>query len=424
MRYLYGDSTESGLESNYLAFLRDAIDLCVELLQCDVGLAAGRERRAARERVAADAVAAIEELGRQLVRVAEPAAKAAGMESPVGRCASQVMRATADAVRSESAAVKNALAAESAEILAEAGRFGARAVTALGSLVRLHELPEAQESVSVRWTGSTYEARLRARTGFGLDVVVELDIPDASIYAHDLRVERVAEGVEIHAPEPSGWIKKEIKMVPHKVGRHHVTEVVSAPEGVTVRLRATPEAGAAGFDITVTSRGNVVRVERAGSGADAGPPFDTDDRDVGPLGALATKLADTARALRFEKRTLVTATLDGKPLSEHPSPRVLVERLVDAMSPVVRLIASHSLAPAELVLKRLLAGDRREEIFVSKAELEHKLQALPASLRQLFVPLGLGETVSGELHRAASTPDVDTALVELEEDEEEETKEK
>jgi hypothetical protein len=61
------------------------------------------------------------------------------------------------------------------------------------------------------------------------------------------------------------------------------------------------------------------------------------------------------------------------------------------MAPVVREIARHSLSPQELVLKRMLAGDRREEIFASKAELAQKLDPLPASLRQVFAPLGLDE---------------------------------
>jgi hypothetical protein len=86
----------------------------------------------------------------------------------------------------------------------------------------------------------------------------------------------------------------------------------------------------------------------------------------------------------------VDAKLDGLPLEKHEKPAILVERLVSSMSPVVREIAGHSLVPGELVLKRLLSDDRREEIFVSKAELETKIRRLPTAMQKLFSPLGLG----------------------------------
>ena len=86
---------------------------------------------------------------------------------------------------------------------------------------------------------------------------------------------------------------------------------------------------------------------------------------------------------------VATAQIDDVPLSQHAHPRLLVERLVAAMAPTVREIAAHSLSPGELVLKRLLAGDRREEIFVAKSELAQKLEPLPAALRKVLAPLGI-----------------------------------
>jgi hypothetical protein len=53
----------------------------------------------------------------------------------------------------------------------------------------------------------------------------------------------------------------------------------------------------------------------------------------------------------------------------------------------VQEIAARSLAPGELVLRRLLGGDRREEIFVSKADLKQKLEPLDGTRRALFDPL-------------------------------------
>jgi hypothetical protein len=70
---------------------------------------------------------------------------------------------------------------------------------------------------------------------------------------------------------------------------------------------------------------------------------------------------------------------------------VLVERLVAVMAPVTQEIARRSPSASELVLKRLVSGGRREEIFVAKAELVKRLDGLEPQLRTVFDPLGLGD---------------------------------
>jgi hypothetical protein len=396
MRYLFGDSTDSSLEFNYLAFLRDALDACVTILQSDAGLVAGRERKQARERAASEAIHAVEAFGKAAHQLAEPIAHGSP-DSPVGRAATSVQHAATDAVRRESAQARAALQADLDLIDGEAQRLRSRCVGALGTLLQAHDLPDAEESLLVRWNGASYEARLKQKSKFGAEALIELDIPSSSIFGHDVRIDRIAEGVEVHAPESAGWLKKEVKMVPHKLGRHHVTEVVVNGAGVTVKARTATESGAQGFDIHVDGKGDV-RIDRAG---EDGLQFDTDDRDAPKLRILAEKLEAAADALREHRRSLAGAQLDGAPLADHAHPRVLAERLIDAMAPVVQQIARHSLSPGELVLKRLLAGDRREEIFVSKSELAQKLEALPASLRKAFAPLGLDD---GAAERDAKEP--------------------
>ena len=67
---------------------------------------------------------------------------------------------------------------------------------------------------------------------------------------------------------------------------------------------------------------------------------------------------------------LVEAKIDGEAMRTHAKPTLLVERLIATMAPVVQEIAARSQSPGELVLRRLLSGDRREEIFLSKSELK------------------------------------------------------
>lgn len=386
MRYLFGDSTESRLELNYLAFLRDAIDFGVAVLSADAGLSQARDRRAQRERAAEDAAREVEAFGRAALQVAEPLSHG---EAPVNRAAAAVARAITDAVQRELGRVRSGQGGELEQIVAELQRLRERCVSALGALLTTHDLPGAEETVTVQWggAGAGYEARLIQHAELGLEATLALEIPAGSLFAGELRVDRLAEGVEVHAPETAGWLKKEVKRVPHKLGRHHVTLASVAGGGVVMRLRASLEAGAAGFDITVARDGDVA-VERAGKG-EADGSFPTDDRDLTGLRGLAAKLEAAVDGLRATRTGLVSAILDGKPLASHEQPAVLVERLVAVMAPVVHEIAAHSLSPRELVLKRLLGGDRREEIFLSRAELVGKLEALPAAQREVFAPLGL-----------------------------------
>jgi hypothetical protein len=388
MRYPFGDSTESALELNYLAFLRDAIELGVAVMQADAALAAGRERRTSRERAATEQVNAVEEFGRAAIKLAEPIARDAG-DTPRGRAATSVAHAAAEAVRREAALVRASLASDLEVIEGDAQRLRARCLAALGVLLQTHDLPDAESVLTVRWTGTGYEARMRQKTAWAVEATLELDIPSTSPFAHDLKVERIADGVEIHAPESAGWIKKEMKMVPHKLARHLVTQVTVDKTGVTMALRATPEPGAAGFDVAVSADGavTVVRPDDAAGG------FDTDERDQSGLRMLAGRLEEAALSLTERRGAILSAAIDDVPVSQHAHPRLLIERLVAAMTPTVLEIARHSLAPNELVLKRLLAGDRREEIFVSKAELAQKIEPLAPALRRVFAPLGIVDDV-------------------------------
>ena len=129
----------------------------------------------------------------------------------------------------------------------------------------------------------------------------------------------------------------------------------------------------------------MARVEQQeGSGEEA---FDVDDADAKKLLAIHDKLAKAASELTAHRRRLIEAKIDGEAMRAHAKPTVLVERLIATMAPVVQEIAARSQSPDELVLRRLLSGDRREEIFMSKSELKAKLEPLSDANRTLFDPL-------------------------------------
>src|SRR3954466_9771344 len=100
LRYLFGDSTESELEFDYLAFLREVIDCAVVMVECEVTLGVTVEDRRAREVETASAVAAVEDLGK---RATQLVGRVAGDQptTAVGRCAASIAAAIHEAVERE-----------------------------------------------------------------------------------------------------------------------------------------------------------------------------------------------------------------------------------------------------------------------------------------------------------------------------------
>jgi tetratricopeptide (TPR) repeat protein len=131
----------------------------------------------------------------------------------------------------------------------------------------------------------------------------------------------------------------------------------------------------------------VVRVDDPPKAAEQ--PVEIKSAELPIFMALWDNLAAATADLAKSRRALVQATIDGKPVKDHEKPSALLERLVAKMGPIVQEIARRSPSPNELVLKRLLGDDRREEIFLSKDELRKKLEVLPPALLRVMEPLGL-----------------------------------
>lgn len=386
MRYLFGDSTDSDLEFDYLAFIREVIDCAVVMAECEVTLGVTVEDRRSRELETASVIAAVTDLGTRVSQLVIPVATDQA-SAPVGRCAAAIAAAIREAVDKESAQARAALAAECDEMDRQDQRQRARAKAVLEKLLRTHDLPGAEKELDVTWAAASIKATMRQRTGFGVEAVLSLDIPSSSLLGLDLRVDRVAENVEVHGHETAGWRKKSDKVVAHKLGRYQVINVKVAGDATRVRLRASPEANAGGFVITARRNGDL-SVEPTGDGP--GREVAIDDRDRTGLRLLSERLEAAVRALTETRTGLVSVDIDGAPITQHAHPRVLAERLIAAVAPTIQRIAQHSRSPGELVLRRLIGDHRREEIFVSTADLLKRLDGLPSHARELFAPLQLG----------------------------------
>jgi hypothetical protein len=389
--YLYGDSTESPLEINYIEFLRDALDFAVEILVADHRIQALQDEMEERKRGAEGELGHLRQLNDRLMQALD--APPGGPSSSAFRCAMMVRQSSDDAIKRTIGQIKQALNDQLTQVVAQIGRERSGNLRALEMLLRHRDLPDSTHHVEVVLApdGRGYSAQVRGKADIGVEWLQSLDIPSGHLFAHLVRVERLSPNLEVRVPEKGGWMRKGMRMRTHRITSKFVTEVIRAAHQTTIKLREAPAEDEAGYNILVTLMEPRVRLVRVEKGGEHSPPFEPHDEDVHKFLELASQLVDAAEELTESRGPLREARLEGKPIGEHENPSTLVKRLIAKMAPVVQEIARHSLSADELVLKRVLADDRREEVFAAKADLLAKLDPVPLGLRGVFAPLGLGD---------------------------------
>jgi hypothetical protein len=407
--YLYGDSTPAPLQGDFIAFLRDAFDFAVAVLGCDARIT-GALQRVARVSDATDReIERAESFAAEVSRFIERA-QVGDADSLAGRCAARLRQGIKDLVRSEAETAQTAVLAERSRAAQVSTAEQEGVSRALGTLLLRHQLPDSIAVIRVHLEAAMrYDAQLHGRTTYGLEWVVSLDIPQSHPLAHVLRVDRLIERLEVDAPEEAGWLRKETKIRPQRLDRLHVVELTVDPTETSVKLRATPEGYGVGFDLLFERDSPHVQLTRTPeNGVPADAPYEVTGDDAARLREFETAIVAMTVELVEHKKELLVASLDDVPIRQIESPRVLVDRLIANIAPTVQEIARRSLAPGELVIKRLLTNNHREELFVSKAELRQKLSSLPSSLHGAFDALRLWESGGPEPDEA--TPAAPDAL--------------
>ncbi len=389
--FLYGDATPSPLKSDFIAFLRDAVDYAVEVLRADARTtAAARDVERLAEQTERE-IAAAEELATDVARALD----GPSLRTPAtlaSRCAARLQREARDLVRSEADAARTSVAAERAHVAQTASKESEICTKAFEALVLAHALPDALGVTVINLVaGSSYEAILECHAPYGLEWTTELDIPASHALARVLRIDRLVARLDVEAPEEGGWLNKEVRNRPQRLDRLYLAALSVHPSETAVRLRSGQDGTGAGFDIVLQSepsRVQLVRIAEGGAAADDAIHNVVGD-DAAKLEALRDSLVAMVGELAGHKKSLRKASLGGTPLSNLASPRVLVDQILASIAPTVHEIARRSLAPGELVIKRLVGDSRREEVFVSKKELRQKVEPLPTELRAAFDPLEL-----------------------------------
>ena len=98
--------------------------------------------------------------------------------------------------------MRTALDGEVAKRDAQAAHERDGIVKALEGLLVKHAVPDSAMDVHLSVTGGTrYAGRARMKTSFGLDAVMDLDVPGGNLFERVVRVDRLMERLDVLAPE-------------------------------------------------------------------------------------------------------------------------------------------------------------------------------------------------------------------------------
>jgi hypothetical protein len=390
MRFLYGDSTESPIEIDYLSFVRGGVDFAAQVLDLSDQLAELLERRQHVETISAREVTGLEALG-ETVKVTLAAESKGSSAHSISACAEAIADAGQRVVANFVQSTQSKLRDELSKIDGELTRKRKAAGEALDKLLLNHPIPGTRSRLQLTPLAGTerYEARLSQSSDLGLIWTSELEIPPDHLASSALRVDRTLERLGlpklvVRTPGEGGVFRKKVKWVPQRLGKEYIAGFSRGQQGTCIQLREGMDLDQPGLDIVVQGAKPRVLVKLIGRGDATADTFEPEAEDAEPLVSFARALAQSMAPLGSCQSAILESRFDGTRFSSYETPVDLVRRLLGSMAPVVREIARRSAGEQELVLKRLVGDDRREEVFVSFDELRAKLERLPARLQREF----------------------------------------
>jgi hypothetical protein len=391
MGHLYGDSTMFPFAPDFIEIIRHAVDAGVQLLAAQHAIGKARRRTDTVEQQRQSIRSQLATLGDALSVTLEPFLS--GKSERAARVSKLIRERSSELIAAEEASLEGAVTEKMSSSRAAIDLARQSSLRAIETFVLRHDLPDTDVGLHLVAEESRYRGQALVTTPFGVEAVFDLAIPTAHDWGQPRRVVELSAGTEVHVPMEAGIFTKRIESRAVKLDRLFITEVGISSTHTIITLRKGPRSGA-GYRIEVLDE-EVPRAvlshitEEGGVGPEE--PLTLGDDDSVHVLRLWNRVLDTSRDLPMRRQAMTEATFGGKSITEIDEPRLISERLIEVMAPVVQKLGQKSGAPGELVIRRDVGEGRREEVFITKAELQEKVLALPEDLQVVFAPFELGE---------------------------------
>jgi hypothetical protein len=377
--YRYGDGTPFPLEENFIETLTAAVEAATGAFMPLTELDARRERAKAGRQDSERELARLTEFEKNLTSALAPY-MAPDRKTQHTQGIAQKVLATAkqqiQVVRGQAEGRLQALDAQAA------ARTASDAVLhALRPFFEAHQLPNAKWIMSWDVRGTEAHADAVASSG-RLTASFTLT---ADPFRQPIRVDTLADAVIVHMMK-KGLLGK-AKPAPVELGKYVMVAFERTHNEHVVTLRESVNKASQGLRFAVNEHGAAWQsISATGDAETEANPLDLEDVDG------VRRLCEAAnKALKdlVNHRKLVDLTLAGQALSELPEPRVVPMEMLTQLKPFARTIRERSRVHGELVLKRDVAGGRREELFVPRSQLAQQYQRLPEEYRAPFEEMGI-----------------------------------
>lgn len=408
MSHVFGDATPFPYDVDYIELSRRAVDCAVQLLSAQHAISTARERAEAFGPARAGERARLTAMSEALVTSLEPFSIEDSAQTE--RISLRLRECLDNTVSAELASIDRQAADESAHTTNIVTRSGESARRALETFLLRHDLPGTELMLTWASAGERgYAAHVSIKTPFGIQAIFSLAIADDHVWSRSRRLAELEPGLEVHFPQQAGWISKRVEMAPVKLDRLYLSAFRLDAASAELRLRKGANSGS-GYRVVVDLHGEhqvLIQPLVEDGSPDNDTPLALHPEDSTQMLRLCKRVLDSTRSLFNSRQSMVSVELDTEPLDEVTWSQIVAERLLEQLAPVVNEIARRSGAPAELVLRRDVGGGRREEVYVTKAELYEKVLVLPPTRRGAFDQLGLRDTLrgSGPSHDSRPAPD-------------------
>jgi hypothetical protein len=404
MGHVYGDSTPFPYDVNFIELVRHAVECAVMLMSAQHSIASAVDRSGNFDQLRKQERARLDAMS-DAMKLTMTAFMSSHSERMV-RTAQRVLESARSVIESELMSLEGQANGEITNTRATVERAREQSFRAVEAFILRHDLPNTAVGVRLLAGEEAYSGQALVTSPFGIEAVFSLAIPQAHDWGRVRRVAELSAGTEVHIPQESGWLSKRVAVAPVKLDKLVVTEVAVGQDRSLITLRKGARSGG-GFQLEVTADANPrATLRRLGEDGmlTQDPMIELEGEDSVHAMRLWNRVVESTHDLAMRRQMMTNATFDGKPLREIDEPQAIANKLINVLAPVVQEIARRSGAPGELVLRRDLGEGRREEIYITKAELHEKVMTLPATLRPMFDPFELSEGPRSPRAPAPSEP--------------------
>jgi hypothetical protein len=403
MGHVYGDSTPFPYDVNFIEQIRQTVDCGVALVSAhnamhDAGeqnVSAEQLRKNERTRLAAMADA---------LKLTMTAFMSSNSER-TARGAQRILDGARQVIDGELNALDNHVTGTQSSGSHAIEQARNAVYRAMEAFTLANDLPNTEVSLRLLAGEEAYSGQAVVVTPFGVEAIFALTIPAAHAWGKPRRVLELSASTEVHLPSETGLFSKRVTLQPVKLDKLFVAEVARSAQRAMVTLRKGPRSGT-GYELEVQEDHRVLlrRLAEDGTPESSTEVIELDGEDRVHAERLWNRIMETTHDLVERRQSMTSATFDGNNLRQIEEPLEILTRLINVVAPVVQEIARRSGAPGELVLRRDLGEGRREEIYITKAELHEKVMGLPPASRAIFDPFELSEGPRSPRAPAPSEP--------------------